>query len=156
MNWAVFFTFLAACGASAATGAMFKPGAWYRSLNKPTWTPPSWVFPVVWTTLYIAMSVAAARVAAVPGAGQALALYTLQLALNVLWTPIFFGLHRLRAGMVVIGCLWLAVAATMVAFWGLDRIAGLLMAPYLVWCTIAGALNFWVMRHNRDVPADPG
>ena len=73
MDWTLFLTFLAACGAAATTGAMFEPGAWYKSLAKPSWTPPNWLFPVAWTTLYILMSLAAMRVAQLPGSGHALA-----------------------------------------------------------------------------------
>ncbi len=148
MDWGLFLTYLAACGAAAATGAMIQPGEWYRSLQKPAWTPPDWVFPVTWTVLYLAMSVAAARVAAMDGTGQALAFWSVQIALNTLWTPVFFGLKRMRAGLVVIGLLWLAVVATCIAFWGHDRIAGLLFLPYVAWVTIAGALNWSVWRRN--------
>ena len=148
MDWGLFLTFLAACGAAAATGAMFEPGEWYRRLNKPAWTPPGWAFPVVWTVLYIAMAVAAARVAVLPGSGQALAFWGAQIAFNTLWTPVFFGLYRMGAALVVIAGLWLFVALTMVSFWMLDPVAGMLFAPYLVWVTIAGALNLAVWRLN--------
>ncbi len=152
MEYGLFFTYLAACGAAAATGAMFQPGDWYRGLSKPAWTPPDWVFPVTWTILYLTMSYAAARVAGLAGTsaatGQALAFWSVQIALNTLWTPIFFGLRNMRAGLIVIVLLWLAVAATVVAFARIDWFAGLLMAPYLLWVSIAAALNGAVLRLN--------
>lgn len=148
MDWGLFLTFLAACGAASATGAMFEPGEWYRALRKPVWTPPGWVFPVTWSVLYLCMALSAARVAALPDSGQAMAFWALQIAFNTLWTPIFFGLHRMRAAMVVMAGLWLSVAATMLAFFQLDTTAGWLFVPYLVWVSIASALNFSVMRMN--------
>ena len=148
MDWPLFFTFLAACGAAAATGAMFQPGQWYDDLNKPRWTPPGWVFPVTWTVLYICMATAGMRIALLPGNGQALAFWSLQIALNTLWTPVFFGLHRVRAGMLVIILLWLAVAACVYQFWLIDGVAALLFLPYLLWVTIASALNLEVWRLN--------
>lgn len=155
MDWALFLTYLAACGAAAATGAMIQPGAWYASLEKPRWTPPDWVFPVVWTVLYLAIAYAAMRVAVLEGAGQALAFWALQIALNTLWTPVFFGLKKMLAGLVVILCLWVAVAGTMLAFFALDTVAGLLIAPYLLWVTIATALNasVWWLNRGRAVAA---
>jgi translocator protein len=152
MDFGLFLTYLAACGAAAATGAMFQPGEWYRHLNKPSWTPPNWLFPVAWTTLYLCMSLAAMRVALLADTGQALAFWSVQIAFNTLWTPVFFGLRRMGAGLVVLCGLWCAVAATMMAFWGHDWIAGALMAPYLLWVTVAGALNASVWRLNRPVP----
>lgn len=158
MDWGLFLTFLAACGAAAATGAMFEPGAWYLRLRKPVWTPPGWMFPLVWTVLYIAMAVAAARVAVLPGSGQALAFWGAQIAFNTLWTPVFFGLHRMGAALVVMAGLWLFVALTTASFWMLDPVAGMLFAPYLLWVTIAAALNLTVWRMNpappRPAPAD--
>ena len=151
MDLALFATFLVACGAAAATGAMFGPGEWYLSLTKPWWTPPGWLFPGAWTTLYICMAAAAARVAVLPGSGQALAFWAVQIAFNTLWTPVFFGLHRMKAAMIVMVGLWLAVAATLVSFALLDGVAGLLMAPYLLWVTIAGTLNFTVIRLNPEM-----
>jgi tryptophan-rich sensory protein len=153
MDLTLFVTYLVACGAAAATGAMFKPGAWYVALDKPWWTPPGWVFPVTWTVLYLCMAASAARVAVLPDSGQALALWSVQIAFNTLWTPVFFGLHRIRAAMIVMVFLWLAVAATLVSFAMLDPLAGLLFAPYLVWVSIAGALNASVMRRNSGVLA---
>ena len=125
-------------------GTVFKPGAWYDSLAKPSWTPPNWLFPVAWTTLYLSMSLAAMRVAPLPGSGQGLASWALQIAHNTLWTPVFFGLRRMRDGFGVLVLLWLAVAATAVSFFRLDLIAGLLMLPYVAWVSVAGALNVTV------------
>jgi tryptophan-rich sensory protein len=152
MDWSLFLTFLLACAAAAATGAMFEPGAWYRSLRKPDWTPPDWVFPVAWTALYLCMSLAAMRIAQRPDTGQALALWSAQIAFNTLWTPVFFGLRRMRAALLVMVGLWGTVAATTFAFIGHDLWAGLLMLPYLVWVSVAGALNFSVWRLNPGEP----
>jgi len=156
MDWIVFSICFGACAAAGATGAAFPPGAWYERLEKPRWTPPNWLFPVAWAVLYIAMSVAAALVAPREGGGAAMALWALQIALNALWSPIFFGARRMGAAIPVVLALWAAVAATMAAFWQIDRIAGLLLAPYVVWCTVAAALNVAVWRLNPDVvPLDP-
>jgi tryptophan-rich sensory protein len=153
MDWGLFLTFLAACGGAAATGAMFQPGAWYDALQKPSWTPPNWLFPVAWTTLYLLMSLSAMRVAQLPDAGQALAFWAMQIAFNTLWTPVFFGLRRMRAALVVMVFLWVSVAATTVTFWQVDWLAGLMFLPYLVWVSVAGALNFNVWRLNPDQSA---
>ena len=148
MDWGLFAIFLASCVAAGTTGAAFKPGDWYAALQKPVWPPPDWAFPVVWTTLYLLMSYSAMRVALLPGAGMALALWGLQLALNTLWTPIFFGLRRMREGLLVILALWAAVAGTVWSFGQVDGLAGVLMLPYLLWVSIAAALNFSVWRMN--------
>lgn len=152
MIWLYFLIFLAACFAAGATGAMFPPGDWYDELEKPGWTPPNFVFPLAWTTLYICMAFAGARAALAPDNGLAMALWALQIALNTLWTPVFFGLQKIRAGLVVLICLWLAVAAAMVALWQVDWLAGLLFLPYLAWVSIAAALNLSVMRLNPGRP----
>jgi len=149
MDWMLFLIFLVGCGAAATTGAMFQPGEWYDALAKPRWTPPDWVFPVTWTVLYLCIAAAAARVVVLDGNAYAMAFFAVQLAFNVLWTPIFFGLHRMKAALLVIVLLWASVAATLWHFWQLDWIAGLLFVPYLVWVSIATALNFEVWRLNR-------
>ena len=151
MDWLAFFIFLAASGAAAATGSMFQPGQWYEGLNKPSWTPPKLAFPIVWTILYILIAVAAARVVHLPGARYALAFWALQIALNTLWTPIFFGLRDMKAGMVVILMLWVAVLCTLISLMQIDMIAGLMFVPYLIWVSIASALNYSVMTRNPDL-----
>lgn len=148
MDWSLFVIFFGACCAAAATGSMFAPGAWYRALSKPWWTPKDWMFPVAWTVLYIAIAVAAARVAPLEGSEYAMAFWALQIALNTLWTPVFFGLQRVQAGLVIIGFLWLSVLGVLLTLWPLDPIAFWITAPYLLWVSVAGALNFSIWRRN--------
>lgn len=153
MSYLLFAIFLMACGAAGATGGLFPPGDWYDRLEKPSWTPPNWLFPVAWTTLYLCMSIAATRVAMMPGAGLAMALWALQIALNTLWTPVFFGMQKIRMGMWVLALLWVSVAGCTIAMFGLDWIAGLLFLPYLAWVTTAAALNWSVMQLNPESEA---
>ena len=151
MDWTLFAIFFAACGAAASTGAMFQPGAWYDSLDKPRWTPPDWMFPVAWTLLYIAIAAAAARVAVLDDNAHAMAFWAMQIAFNTLWSPVFFGLRRIGGAVAVMAGLWVAVLGTFLTFWLLDRTAGLLIAPYLVWVSYAGALNIaiWLRERRR-------
>jgi tryptophan-rich sensory protein len=148
MSFYLFGLFLSATIVAGASGALFPPGEWYRELQKPGWTPPDWLFPLAWTTLYLCMAVAAARVANLPGSGAAMALWAIQIALNTLWTPVFFGLQRMRAGLIVLVLLWLSVFFCLITFWQLDTIAGVLFLPYIAWVTAAGALNLSVIRLN--------
>ncbi len=150
MIWICFAIFLAACFAAGSTGGLFSPGEWYDRLKKPWWTPPNWLFPVAWTLLYVCMAAAGARVAVSPDNGIAMAFWALQIALNGLWTPVFFGLKKMRLGLIVLSGLWLSVAASVVALWQVDMIAGLLFLPYLAWVSVAGALNASVLRLNPE------
>ncbi|MBI6683481.1 tryptophan-rich sensory protein TspO [Pseudomonas viridiflava] len=143
------FIFLLACAAAASTGIIFKPGQWYESLTKPSFTPPNWLFPVAWTTIYLLLAWAGYRLSLMPGSQEVLALWAAQIALNTLWTPVFFGAHKLLAGMVIITLLWLVVAAMLVMALRLDVITGLMLFPYLVWLCVAAALNFSILRNNR-------
>ncbi|MFH5773077.1 TspO/MBR family protein [Paracoccus sp. NGMCC 1.201697] len=145
----IFLSLILACAAAAATGILFPPGAWYDGLRKPSFTPPRWVFPVAWTTLYLLIAWAGASLAVLPGAGLAMGLWAAQVALNTLWTPVFFGAHRTGAAMAVIALLWLVVAALVVQAFGLDIWAGVMLLPYLGWLTLASALNFSIWQNNR-------
>lgn len=144
-----FYIFLIACCAAAATGIIFKPGAWYQSLQKPRFTPPNWLFPIAWTTIYLLLAWAGYRLTLLPGSETVLALWAAQIALNTLWTPVFFGANHIVAGMVILVVLWLVVAAMVVLALQLDVITGLILFPYLVWLCVAAALNFSIMRDNR-------
>ncbi|MGI4838192.1 MAG: tryptophan-rich sensory protein TspO [Janthinobacterium lividum] len=144
-----FYIFLLACCAAASTGMIFKPGAWYESLKKPRFTPPNWAFPAAWVTIYLLLSWAGYRLTLLADSQTVLALWAAQIALNTLWTPVFFGANRLGAGMVIIGVLWVVVAAMVLLALRLDVITGLILFPYLVWLTVAAALNFSILRHNR-------
>ncbi|MHC8314662.1 tryptophan-rich sensory protein TspO [Pseudomonas sp. LB3P31] len=143
-----FMIFLLACGAAASTGIMFQPGQWYEELKKPSFTPPKWLFPVAWTIIYLLLAWAGYRLSLIPGSQMVLALWAAQIALNTLWTPVFFGAHRIFAGMVIITLLWLVVATMVVLALRLDLITGLILFPYLIWLCVAGALNFSILRNN--------
>lgn len=144
-----FFIFLLACGAAAATGIIFKPGQWYENLIKPGFTPPNWLFPVAWTLIYFLLAWVGYRLSLIPGSQVVLALWAAQIALNVLWTPVFFGAYRIFTAMIIIALLWLVVAVMVLMALKLDVISGLLLLPYLAWLCVAAALNFFILRKNR-------
>ena len=153
MDWSLFAIFFLACCGAAATGAMFPPGDWYRRLDKPVWTPPDWVFPIAWTALYLGLAVAGARVAPLEASAHAMAFWAMQISFNALWTPVFFGLRRLGAAMVVLAVLWVAVAGLLLTLWPLDRLSFWIVSPYIVWVSYAGALNLDIWRRNRGTAA---
>jgi len=139
------------CFAAASLGAVFMPGEWYAALRKPAWNPPGWVFGPVWSTLYTMMAVAAWLVWKRGGFAaqrRPLALFLAQLALNAVWTPLFFGLHRPGVAFAEIVLLWLAIAATLMAFRPVSRAAAWLLAPYLAWVSFAAVLNGTLWRLN--------
>ena len=125
---------------------------WYVGLHKPAFNPPNAVFGPVWTVLYVLMALAAWRVwRAGPAGGRrraAIGLYAVQLALNLAWSLIFFGLRRPDLALVEIAVLLIAVLATTAVFWRRDRIAGLMLVPYAAWVAFASALNFAIWRLN--------
>ena len=138
--------------APSLTAIWAPPGAWYDALAKPTWTPPDWVFPVVWTTLYAMMGTAAWlvwRASRTEGGGAyPLTLFLIQLVLNAAWTPFFFAAHELLVALIVILALWIAIAMTISAFRKVSKLAAVLLVPYLAWVTLATALNHAIWRLN--------
>ena len=133
------------------SGWLFKPGAWYATLEKPFFNPPAVVFAPVWTVLYIAMGVAAWRIWTLPPSPerkQALRQFGVQLALNAAWTPVFFGAQSLGGGLVVIVAMVFAIVVTIQRFHPLDKIAAWLLAPYLAWVAFATALNVALLALN--------
>ena len=139
------------CFAAASLGAVFMPGEWYAGLQKPAWNPPGWIFGPVWSALYAMMAVAAWLVWQRGGFAaqrRPLGWFLAQLVLNAVWTPLFFGLHRPGVAFAEILLLWLAIAATLVAFWPVSRAAAWLLVPYLAWVSFAAVLNGTLWRLN--------
>lgn len=126
---------------------------WYVALIKPPLTPPGWAFPLAWSLLYILMGVALAVVINARGArarGVAIVLFVVQLAFNLAWTPVFFGLHRIGFALGILVIVLVAAIATTVAFGRVRPAAAWLMLPYLVWVSFAGMLNLGIMRLNPN------
>lgn len=137
--------------AVAMSGAIFKPGPWYQRLEKPSWTPPNWAFPVVWSALYVMIAVAGWRVYEIAGlVALPFAVYGLQLALNFAWSWLFFGIRRPDLAFVDVVLMALAIAANIALFAPIDAIAAWLLVPYLVWAIIAACLNRSVWRRNPE------
>ena len=133
---------------TTATGG----SSWYAALEKPSFTPPDWLFGPVWTLLYALMGIAAFLVWREGWDRRevqaALGLFAAQLVLNGIWTPIFFGAEQIVGGAVVIVALWIALALTIRAFFRVSRLAGWLLVPYILWVTYAAALNLSIWALN--------
>jgi tryptophan-rich sensory protein len=150
-RWLALGGWLLLCLGAASMGALFMPGDWYAALEKPSWNPPGWVFGPVWSTLYAMMAVAAWLVWRQGGFARQrrpLGVFLAQLALNALWTPLFFGLQRPGLAFAEIIALWLAIAWAIAAFWRVHRVAAWLLAPYLAWVSFAAVLNGTLWRLN--------
>lgn len=140
----------AAVGAAASANA----GTFYQQLVRPAWAPPGWVFGPVWTVLYVLMGVAAWivwRPAGFRAAVVPLTLFLVQLAVNALWTWLFFIWKQGGWAFAEILVLWVLILATLVTFWRARPVAGILLVPYLGWVTFAAVLNFVTWRMNRPL-----
>lgn len=151
MIWSLI-VFIGLNFAAALSGAFFSPGAWYEKLEKPSWQPPNWAFPVVWTVLYILNAVAGWIVweaVGVAGAGFfALVVYVVSLVLNAGWSALFFGMRRMQLALWEALALWLSVALQIILFYQIVPAAGLILLPYLVWVSIAVWLNRTMLKLN--------
>ena len=151
-RWLALAMWVGLCVAvGVVAGLLFKPGAWYASLEKPAFNPPAWLFAPVWTMLYIAMGVAAWRIECLPASAErklALRQFGVQLALNAAWTPVFFGGQSLWGGVVVIVLMAFAIIVAIQRFYPLDKIAAWLLAPYLAWVAFASILNVSLLAFN--------
>ena len=146
----LWLAIVAAVGLAGSWVTLPKIPTWYAALGKPWFTPPNAVFGPIWTTLYVVMAFAAWRVSGSgkPGRARAIALFAVQLAFNAIWSPVFFGLEAPRAGLAVIVALLMSLAVTVVMFLRIDRLAGLLLIPYLCWVAYATALNTAIVFLN--------
>ena len=144
-GWIALVAVAAALGALASRDA----AAFYAQLARPAWAPPAGVFGPVWTTLYVLMAVAAWRVTRGPGEHRAAAtLFVVQLAVNALWSWLFFAWHQGAASFADIVLLDALVLVTVRLFQRIDRVAALLLLPYLAWILFATALNWTAWRMN--------
>lgn len=150
---------LAVCFAASFIGSAFtRPNLdWYATLEKPNFTPPDGVFPIVWTILFAMMAIAAWLVWRAPGAEGdkkvALTWFAVQLVLNVLWSFAFFWMHSPISGLAVILWLLVAIVVTIVYFDRVSRAAALLLVPYLLWVGFATGLNFAIWALNAGAAA---
>lgn len=147
LGWLIVTFAAAAIGAVASTQAP----DFYQQLDRPAWAPPAALFGPVWTALYFLMAVAAWLVwrgRGWRGAPVALALFVVQLGANALWTWLFFAWHRGAWASIEIIVLWALILATVAAFWRIQRLAGVLLLPYLAWVTFAAALTYAVWQGN--------
>ncbi|OYX64148.1 MAG: TspO protein [Novosphingobium sp. 32-60-15] len=153
-NWIlpVSVASLAALGVALLGGTITDLGPWYESLNKPDWNPPRAVFPIAWTTIFSLVAVAAvAAWRAAPNSRMSdtvIGLFALNGFLNVLWSLLFFRLQRPDWAFAELALLWLSIALMIVYCNRFSRLAALMLAPYIIWVTIAGALNWQIIQLN--------
>jgi len=148
----LFVALVLGIGYLSGTAGDGANSAWFQSLEKPAFNPPSWVFGPVWTVLYVLMGLAAFLVWR-EGPGRravqvALGLFVLQFALNAAWSPTFFGAQSVGGGAAVILALLAVLAMTVWRFFGVRRLAGWLLVPYLLWVAFATALNLSILALN--------
>ena len=142
--------------AAGGVGTLFTFKAiptWYQGLKKPPYTPPNWVFGPVWTTLYILMGISVFLIwqkgLTTNGAVLPFTLFWIQLAINALWSIIFFGMKSKGGGVITIIMLWLLILATIITSFRVSGWAGALLIPYIVWVTVASYLNIGVWLLNK-------
>lgn len=153
MDWIVFIVLVLT---AAASGAVFKPDAWYAGLSKPGWTPPDFVFPLVWGLLYAFIAWAGVLVWRNGAEPLPLAMWAGQWAFNAAWSWLFFGRRRMDWAFINVCLLWLAVLGFILSAWPVSPLAALLFVPYLVWVTIAAALNRTVWNMNPNATGSLG
>lgn len=134
--------------AAAATGSTFKPGEWYAGLNKPSWTPPNWAFPVVWAVLYCMIAYSGWLIWGV-GAVIPIILWGLQLILNALWSYFFFGLKNMKLALIDVSFLVITTIIYIVFAYPASELAAYLFIPYVIWVFTAAMLNLRVIQLNN-------
>jgi tryptophan-rich sensory protein len=151
--WALGFSGVAAVIVAVAGGMLTEIGPWYQGLKKPSWQPPDWAFGPVWTVILILAAISAAlawEAAEGPGARAAiLAVLVINSILNIAWSGIFFKMKRPDWALYEVALLWLSILALILVLGAHSATAGLLMAPYLVWVSIASFLNFRIVALNK-------
>ena len=132
--------FMAVVAGVSLSGVAFQPGEWYLHLVKPSWTPPSWLFPVVWSLLYLMIAVAGWIIFSGTNRGLKM-LWVAQLVLNALWSWIFFGMHLTGLGLIDIIAMFACISALIVISYKASKEVTWLLSPYLFWVGYASTLN---------------
>lgn len=141
--------FIVICvGGGALIGVFTGADAWYAALAKPSFNPPNWIFAPVWTSLYLLIAVAGWRTWRRERFGTAMTVWIAQMALNFLWSPIFFRAHSIGGALIVIVLTLVAIVAFMALVFRKDRVSFWLFAPYLVWVSFATLLNASLLALN--------
>ena len=158
LPWVIAHVLGGAAGAPIVATATRRDDGWYRKIPLPSFTPPDYIFAPVWTLLYASMGVAVGRIyhlykeSSTRTAAWALGTWAIHCLLNLSWAPIFFGLQRLRLGLIINMALWGTLAGIIVpSFYSLNPFSALLLLPYLGWLTFATMLNFYICRLNPTV-----
>lgn len=148
VRWWTLIPFIAFCVLVILFGQAFSPGEWYKGLRKPSFSPPSWIFGVVWTPLYGMIAVAGWLLWERARTSAAMKWWFIQLVLNAAWSWIFFGLHLMGAALAEIVVLWGAIGATILSSWRTVRVASYLLIPYWLWVAFAAVLNcsYWLIN----------
>jgi len=148
-NWPALILFLIlVVGGGLTIGFLTAPGAWYAGLAKPSFNPPNWLFAPVWTALYVLIAIAGWRTFERDRSGWPMRLWWAQLALNFLWSPVFFTAHQIGVALVIILLLLAAILAFIAASWRQDRVAAWLFVPYAAWVAFASVLNSSIWALN--------
>ena len=135
-------------GGGLAIGYFTAPGEWYAQLEKPGFNPPGWVFGPVWTVLYVLIAIAGWRVWRRDSSGRPMRLWWGQLALNFLWSPVFFAAHLIGPALAIVLLLLAVILGFIAAAWRQDRAAALLFVPYAAWVAFAAVLNASILVLN--------
>lgn len=145
----VFLAFLAlVLGGGLLIGLLNVPGPWYDALEKPWFNPPGWLFGPAWTILYILVAIAGWRVWLRESTGPLMKVWWLQLALNFLWSPVFFTWHMIGAALLVVAAMLAAILSFIVIAWPRDRPSAFLFLPYAAWVSFATLLNATILSLN--------
>lgn len=146
LRLALFIVFI--IGTGFAIGMLNPPGSWYAALTKPWFNPPNWVFAPVWSVIYLLVAIAGWRTFERDRNSTAMMLWWVQMALNFLWSPIFFTAHRPDVAFAVILSLLAAILAFIALQRSEDRVSAVLFLPYAAWVSFASMLNFEIFRLN--------
>jgi len=151
LDWKKLIISIIVCQAAGVVGSIFTMPAlttWYATLAKPSFTPPGWVIGIVWTVLFLLMGLSLYLVWVKKPKKRELPFFDIQLALNILWSAIFFGLRNPSLAFVEIIFLWLAILGNIIVFYKIDKKAAWLLVPYLAWVSFAAVLNYSVWMLN--------